>query len=403
MQKFLSICLLILAFSITSLAQWMQTSAPITNVNGFVSHGTKMFILDPDFGIYMSTDDGETWIPRNHDLFFTGYQSIYINQDTLFLAGFNLAKMHVNDTAWTMLSSHAQSCLLVTNPYYISGYQLSPIFFKSSDYGVTWNTVTINNAPGGGAFKTIIKTGDALLAGHSWGIYRSTNDGEVWDTVKGGFPSPQTNAFHIHPTGIYAAGFMGFDPMLLRSTNNGSSWVNVSPTGFLSGTIASLTSSASAFYCTVPGRGVYFSTDNGSNWTQSNTGITTPSTSNYFFVHGSNAFVSANGLWKRPLSQITSTDDDDLANQPSNFYLAQNYPNPFNPSTKISWQVPFSSHQTLKVYDVLGKEVATLVDEEKPAGNYEIEFDAANLSSGMYLYRLQAGSFIETKKMIYLK
>lgn len=85
------------------------------------------------------------------------------------------------------------------------------------------------------------------------------------------------------------------------------------------------------------------------------------------------------------------------------FTLSNNYPNPFNPSTKISWQAPVSSWQTLKVYDVLGCAVATLVDDYKTAGNYEIEFDASNLTSGTYFYQFTAGSFIETKKMILLK
>ena len=88
---------------------------------------------------------------------------------------------------------------------------------------------------------------------------------------------------------------------------------------------------------------------------------------------------------------------------PIDFSLEQNYPNPFNPNTKISWQSPVSSHQTLKVYNILGKEVATLVDEVKPAGNYEIDFNSALLSSGVYFYKLQIGSFVETKKMILLR
>ena len=88
---------------------------------------------------------------------------------------------------------------------------------------------------------------------------------------------------------------------------------------------------------------------------------------------------------------------------PKEFCLYQNYPNPFNPSTKISWQSPVSGHQTLKVFDILGNEIATLVDEYKSAGNYEIRFDASGLSSGLYFYRLQAGSFIQTEKMILLK
>ena len=85
------------------------------------------------------------------------------------------------------------------------------------------------------------------------------------------------------------------------------------------------------------------------------------------------------------------------------FKLNQNYPNPFNPSTKISWQSPVTSWQTLRVYDVLGNEVATLVNDEKPAGVYEVIFDASGLSSGIYFYRLSTGSFTETKKMILTK
>ena len=88
---------------------------------------------------------------------------------------------------------------------------------------------------------------------------------------------------------------------------------------------------------------------------------------------------------------------------PTEFALMQNYPNPFNPSTKISWQSPVSSWQTLKVYDVLGNEVATLVNEEKPAGSYEINWNASQLSSGVYFYQLKAGDFTSVKKMILLK
>ena len=97
------------------------------------------------------------------------------------------------------------------------------------------------------------------------------------------------------------------------------------------------------------------------------------------------------------------------------FYLSQNYPNPFNPNTKISWQTPVSGWQTLKIYDVLGNEVATLVNEYRPAGSYEVEFKSTvgnhQLANGVYFYQLKAGdpstssaqSFVETKKMILLK
>jgi len=83
--------------------------------------------------------------------------------------------------------------------------------------------------------------------------------------------------------------------------------------------------------------------------------------------------------------------------------LIQNYPNPFNPATTIKYSIPELSFVILKVYDVLGNEIAILVNEEKPIGNYEVEFDATTLPSGIYFYRLQAGSFVETKKMVLMK
>ena len=83
--------------------------------------------------------------------------------------------------------------------------------------------------------------------------------------------------------------------------------------------------------------------------------------------------------------------------------MKQNYPNPFNPNTTISFTVPYQSKVTLKVYNILGSEVATLVNESKPAGSYNVTFNAGQLSSGVYFYQLTAGSFVSTKKLILLK
>jgi hypothetical protein len=90
---------------------------------------------------------------------------------------------------------------------------------------------------------------------------------------------------------------------------------------------------------------------------------------------------------------------------PSNFNLSQNYPNPFNPSTVISYQLPMDGNVTLKVYDMLGNEIATLVNQFQRAGSYNYQFSINNLqlSSGVYYYRLQSGNFIQTKKFILMK
>ena len=108
------------------------------------------------------------------------------------------------------------------------------------------------------------------------------------------------------------------------------------------------------------------------------------------------------------IGKDNSVNVGDDVSLPIAFTLEQNYPNPFNPSTKISWQSPTSGHQTLKIYDVLGNEVATLVNEYRDAGKYQIDFNVAQesfpaISTGIYFYRLQAGDFVQTKKMVLLK
>jgi len=88
---------------------------------------------------------------------------------------------------------------------------------------------------------------------------------------------------------------------------------------------------------------------------------------------------------------------------PIDFTLEQNYPNPFNPSTTILYQIPQDGIVTLKIYDILGAEVATLVNEQKVAGKYEVNFNASQLASGVYIYKIQAGDFVSSKKMILIK
>jgi len=112
----------------------------------------------------------------------------------------------------------------------------------------------------------------------------------------------------------------------------------------------------------------------------------------------------------RTVNPITDVEDN-LAVTPEDFNFAQNYPNPFNPSTTISYSIPNSSFVTIKVFDVLGNEIAQLVNEEKSVGVYEITFDASGLSTGTYFYQVQAigtssgagRSFVETRKMILIK
>lgn len=133
------------------------------------------------------------------------------------------------------------------------------------------------------------------------------------------------------------------------------------------------------------------------NWTVPNT----PST--YCLVRiidnndPTNVSISNNNF---AISIVLSADDNII---PTEYKLLQNYPNPFNPSTTIKFSIPNSQFVTLKVYDMLGREITALVNEEKLAGNYEVKFDGSTLPSGVYFYRIQAGSFSQTKKLLLLK
>ena len=103
------------------------------------------------------------------------------------------------------------------------------------------------------------------------------------------------------------------------------------------------------------------------------------------------------------MAVIDNTTEVEEFDQPASYRLYQNYPNPFNPITRIQYSIPERSFVSLKVFDVLGNEVARLVDEFNYSGEYQVEFEASGLTSGIYFYKLIAGSFVETKKMILMR
>jgi hypothetical protein len=153
--------------------------------------------------------------------------------------------------------------------------------------------------------------------------------------------------------------------------------------------------------------GLYYSNDGGENWIQFQP------QQNYKGI--SEMVVVATAIPENYILYLSTfgdgvlrillpvTDIIDGVNSPTYFKLFQNYPNPFNPTTSIQYAVESKEFVSLKVFDVLGREVATLVNEEKQPGVYEVEFDGSKLASGIYFYKLQSERYSSTKKMIYLK
>jgi hypothetical protein len=145
-------------------------------------------------------------------------------------------------------------------------------------------------------------------------------------------------------------------------------------------------------------------TDGGSEWLE----VSSPSLNrlnSVYFTDVITGYVVGNygTILKTTNGGVTFVEENSNPSQPNTFLLSQNYPNPFNPVTSIKYEVGGFQFVSIKVYDVLGKEVATLINEEKPAGEYGVEFDGTGLPSGIYFYQLKAGEYSETRKMVLMK
>ena len=282
-------------------------------------------------------------------------------------------------------------------------------------YGNDFWSVAIKTNDGGSSFiKTDLDIHDAhggffidynngyIVGGNFYDgkIIKTTNAGATWTSnTFSNFGNFRNVFFLDHQTG-WVVGNKG---KILKTTNGGINWNDqVSSTNVRLNSVQ--------FFDVSNGwiageNGLILNTTNGgSNWSEQ----TTPTTNNLNSIYFTSLFngwaVGTDGTILHTTNSGTTFIETTYSTaQPIDFVLQQNYPNPFNPSTKISWQSPVSSWQTLKVYDVLGKEVATLVNEYKPRGRYEVEFDASHLSSGVYYYQLRAGEYVEIKKMILMK
>jgi hypothetical protein len=193
--------------------------------------------------------------------------------------------------------------------------------------------------------------------------------------------------------------------MILRTTNGGETWASQSiATAYYLWGVSFIDSNVA----TVVGSGgtILRTTDGGETWTSQSSGTTHNLYAVSFTDANTGTAVGEYGTILRTttggvtgVKNVPNSEDD----MPNQFVLEQNYPNPFNPSTIISYRLPTNVLVTLTVYDVLGREVWIPVNERQTAGTHSVTFDASNLPGGVYFYRLQAGPYVETKKLILLR
>jgi len=439
LNKFLFLLIAVIAITNPLRAQWVQTNTP--SLGGIVM---SFCVSDSDLisgtghGIFYSADNGTTWtevLPWTKLEFVSTFIEVPTESDgtNLFAGGLGGVYKSTNGgTSWIAANSGLENQEVRSLAVSTDETGTTTLFagtaitsggtdgttggvFRSTDYGTSWSACGLDSSDVYAV--TVIKdeTGTPIIlagieANNNGTIFRSTDNGSSWTAAT--LFTYFTASFAADPNEsgpIYAGTYSG----IFKSTDSGINWTHLD--GGPNWSVHSLTFCPNGiggmnFFAGTFNGGVFLSTNNGENWSAVNTGLTYEDESvTALAVSGNYIFASTSylngGVWRRPVSEILAsvTSVNYSENVPSNFQLDQNYPNPFNPSTKISWKSPVSGHQLLKVYDVLGNEVATLVDEEKPAGSYEIEFDASKLSSGTYFYQLRAGSLLETRKMVLLK
>jgi photosystem II stability/assembly factor-like uncharacterized protein len=277
-----------------------------------------------------------------------------------------------------------------------------PGAYRSRDRGATWE---LANSGIRGYVSSLMVNGGSLYAGTGYGVFRSTNDGASWDSVNAGLAERNIWSLAYCGSTLFAA--TSSNPQMVgifRSTDGGDSWSPANAGLPASSQWVFAVEGSNVFVGTWARAGIFLTTDKGTGWTAVNDGLP-PSSVRSLAVPGNTLVASIGncGVWSRPLSEMITSVAVPPGDVPLRCELDQNYPNPFNPTTVIRYQLPAPGDARLAVYDMLGREVAVLVNERKDPGTYTAHFDGSHLASGVYIYRLHTGSFVATRKLLIVK
>ncbi len=424
--------LILLSFflSINLFAQWERVVDYNVGSTGQVAvHGSTVFLygFEKTQFVYRSTDNGNTWTNIANKFPDKVYYVHGHGSEVFAIVGINGIYSSVDDgVSWNSKSSipftDGAVLSLVSDGSTLYAVSNRNSVFKSTDNGVTWDKITINYSQAQVFGFDFAAAGDKMIfSALNLGSFVSIDAGKNWTLKNPKFMISSVNAFNNE--------FFGGTYGMYKFTGD-TGWTSITsgfPNGIgVSASTRSLTSAGNKlFTCytdVFAGSKIFVSEDDGNNWSEVGNNLTSASTTslndfiaatpNYLYYYIYSIFdPKSTGIFRYPIQTTTDVNQYN-GNIPKRYSLKQNYPNPFNPTTSIQYAIGSRQFVTLKVYDILGDEVATLVNEVQTAGEYSVQFSTTNklqttnhtqLSSGIYFYQLSAGSFIQTKKLILMK
>ena len=424
MKKLVIVFIIVSSQFLFAQENWQKLNLPsISNLHLSFSDSTDGIItIFNDGKLYRSTSRGDDWelkstSTNNRDLFENT-----IDRDNNIIGkvsgpggytgpGYFLVISSDFGASWDTITSNYYSYEFghhFFNPsnqaIYISSYDFYPGIgglYYTTNLGISWELIP--NSPFGWyiVLPWVYLPEHRIVLSELFNVFKTSDNGYTWnesemignnyEQINGLAVNVQEKIYVIFEnSGVYTAEFDSLNFNFLGLNNK---------------KLSSLAVKDSQVFVSSDSLGVYQYDSPPDNWLNVSNGLEDLKIINIFFDKVGNLYARTRTGLFRAKSNLTAVKDKKIILL--NFNLAQNYPNPFNPSTKISWQSPVSGWQTLKVYDVLGNEVATLVNEYRTAGSYEVEFksivSSRQLANGVYFYQLKAGDYVETKKMILLK
>jgi hypothetical protein len=453
-------------------AQWVKctkapgndsiyTSPAGVGLRDLAVNGSRLFMmritgLD---SIFYSDDNGSTWhvskppgVVIAGTTYYPSLAHVFVHNGTIFCSGtqgtsggtLSLWRSTDNGGTWVAQSNGLTSAdqgpttqvLYGTGNTLYAGTEHAGILL-SNDNGSNWQrarhgiaTYTLAGLTFYVGIKGLVAIGNDLFAGLDgnisavgYGVVHTTLGDTSWTTVSTGLPTNSViQAMVAVGSTLYvsASSYGTFVFGVYKSTDLGASWTKVSTGLPYPGTLKSLYATGNTIFG-FSGVGLYQLNSGDTTWTAVNTtGLPSTYAIEQYAVVGTTMFMTGldmsvslkttTEVWKRALSQVTEVREVS-SNVPQAFSLEQNYPNPFNPTTNFGFRIANAALVTLKIYDVLGREVTTIVDKELQTGTYQASWDASTHASGVYYYRLQArpingeqtGSFTQTNKLILQK